>query len=384
MFTDNDHTFMRTALELAAKGRYSTRPNPAVGCVVVKQGRIIGQGWHRKAGEPHAERLALAQAGEAARGATVYVTLEPCAHHGRTPPCANALVEAAVGKVVVAMLDPNPLVAGKGIDILQQAGIDTQVGLFESQARALNPGFIKVMEQQLPYVRLKMASSLDGRTAMANGESQWITGPQSREEVHKLRALSDAVVTGIGTVLADDPSLNVRLPQALRDEMGLDAEHKGPLRVVLDPNLSMPLDAKMLSLAGRTLLLTTREAADREAHHAQMLLGRGAEIVVVAGDESHLEIASILDYLAREESVREVLVESGAMVAGAFMQSGCVDELHCFIAPVLMGHLAKPMFVLPGLESMQDRLSLKIQSVTPFGEDVRLILTPHSHGGSFE
>lgn len=375
-FSESDRAWMQRALMLAEKGLYSTKPNPAVGCVMVKNGARVGEGWHRKAGEPHAERIALAEAGNDAQGATAYVTLEPCSHYGRTPPCADGLIEAGVKRVVVAMLDPNPLVAGQGVERIRQAGIEVETGLFEEQARALNPGFIHMMEKQLPFVRVKMASSLDGRTAMANGESQWITGEAARLEVHKLRARSGAIVTGIGTVLADDPSLTVRLPADVLEELNLQADECHPLRVVLDPNLSIPLEAKMLTLPGRTIVMTSKETAEREPEMVEDLIERGIELVAVASDEDRLDIESVLHYLAEEEEIREVLVESGAIVAGAFMQSGLVNELHSFMAPVLMGDQAKPMFVLPGLESMQDKLQYQIKSVAHFGEDICLILTP--------
>jgi diaminohydroxyphosphoribosylaminopyrimidine deaminase/5-amino-6-(5-phosphoribosylamino)uracil reductase len=375
-FSAEDEHYMQLALQLAQNGRYTTKPNPAVGCVLVKGGKIVGQGWHYKAGMPHAERVALAEAGSQAQGATAYVTLEPCSHHGRTPPCADGLVEAQVARVVVAMEDPNPLVAGQGIARLQQAGIDVAVGLFENEARALNPGFIKMMEQKRPYVRVKMASSLDGRTAMANGESQWITGEAARLEVHRLRALSGAIVTGIGTVLADNPGLNVRLPAEVLAEMKLDEVSAQPIRVVLDPHLSLPLDAKMLGLPGRTIVMTSKETVERNASLAETMMAQGIELVAVSADEDRLDIEAVLHYLGQEEQVREVLVESGAIVAGAFMQSGFVDELHCFIAPILMGNDAKPMFVLPGVNTMNDKIQLQIDSITPFGEDVRLILKP--------
>ncbi|MDX1347056.1 MAG: bifunctional diaminohydroxyphosphoribosylaminopyrimidine deaminase/5-amino-6-(5-phosphoribosylamino)uracil reductase RibD [Thiomicrorhabdus chilensis] len=375
-FSRADRDFMSQAIELARKGIYSTRPNPAVGCVLVQDGVVVGEGWHRKAGLPHAERIALAEAGDLAKGATAYVTLEPCSHYGRTPPCADGLVEAGVSRVVVAMRDPNPLVAGQGLAKIQQAGILVEEGLLEQEARALNPGFIHMMEQKRPYVRLKMASSLDGRTAMANGESQWITGPEARRQVHKLRARSGAVVTGIGTVLADDPSLTVRLEPEMLQEMNLDAESCQPLRVVLDPGLSMPLDSKMLTLPGRVLLMTSSESAEREVDLLETMSAKGIEWVALACEEDRLDIKAVLNYLGHEESVNDVLVESGAVLAGAFMQSGFVDELHCFIAPVLMGHQAKPMFMLPGLESMQDKLSYSFEFMDKVGQDVHMILKP--------
>jgi len=375
-FSAEDHTYMLRAIDLANQGIYSTKPNPAVGCVLVKDSKIVGEGGHEKAGQPHAERIALAQAGDQAKDATAYVTLEPCSHYGRTPPCADGLIEAGVGRVVVAMQDPNPLVSGRGITRLQQAGIVVDVGLLESQARALNAGFIQVMENKLPFVRVKMASSIDGRTAMANGESQWITGAESRQEVHKLRALSGAIVTGIGTVLADDPSLTVRLSDEVLAELNLDSTNCHPLRVVLDPNLSMPMDAKMLSAPGRTILMTSKETVERDTDYAEALMAQGVELVAVASEEDRLDIESILSYLAEEESVRDVMVESGAIVAGAFMQSGLVNELHCYMAPILMGDAAKPMFVLPGMNTMADKLKFKIDSIASFGEDVRLVMVP--------
>lgn len=378
-FTVEDQRYMRLALDLAARGRYSVKPNPAVGCVLVKSGQVLAEGWHKRAGQPHAERMALAQALERRQdvvGCTAYVTLEPCSHYGRTPPCSEALIESGVSRVVIAMQDPNPLVAGQGIAKIQQAGIQVDVGLYEAEARALNSGFIQVMEKQLPFVRVKMASSLDGRTAMSSGESKWITGSESRQEVHKMRALSGAVVTGIGTVLMDNPSLTVRLSDEAMADLNLDVESCQPLRVVLDPNLSMPLDAKMLTAPGRTILMTSKETAERSVGLVETLVAHGYELVAVAAQDGRLDIESILRYLAEEESVRDVMVESGAIVAGAFIQSGFVNELHCYIAPVLMGDMAKPMFVLPGLESMADKLSFKIDSTTLFGSDIRLVMTP--------
>ncbi len=373
-FTFADIEYMQRAIELASKGLYSTKPNPAVGCVLVKDGLVVGEGWHQQAGLRHAERVALAQAGELAFGATAYVTLEPCSHTGRTPPCADGLVEAGVTKVFVAMLDPNPLVAGKGIHKLTQANIETQIGLLEDQAKALNPGFIRKMQNKLPFVRLKMASSLDGRTAMANGESQWITGEEARIEVHKMRARSGALVTGIGTVLADDPSLTVRLPAEALAEMNLTSENCQPLRVVLDPHLSMPLDAKMLDLSGRTIIMTSREAANPEL--VELFQSKNVELVAVASADDRLDIRSILNYLAEEEQINDVMVESGAIVAGAFMESGLVNELHCFIAPSLLGHQAKPMFVLPSVEHMADKVQLQIHSVETFGDDICIVSKP--------
>ncbi|MEA1987975.1 MAG: bifunctional diaminohydroxyphosphoribosylaminopyrimidine deaminase/5-amino-6-(5-phosphoribosylamino)uracil reductase RibD [Pseudomonadota bacterium] len=373
-YSVEDIIYMQQAIDLAKKGLYSTKPNPAVGCVLVKNGKVVGQGWHQQAGQPHAERLALAQAGTHAEGATAYVTLEPCSHFGRTPPCADGLIEAKVAKVVVAMKDPNPLVASLGIERIEQAGIPVVLGVLESEARQINLGFIRKMEKQLPFVRLKIASSLDGRTAMANGESHWITGEESRLEVHKMRARCGALITGIGTVLADDPSLTVRLTDQQLVEMNLTQENCNPIRVVLDPNLSMPLDAKMLDLPGRTILMTSRETVQRSPEIVEEIHAQGIEMVAVLAEDDHLDIESILHYLAEEEQINDVMVESGAIVAGAFMQSGLVNELHCFVAPSLMGNDAKPMFVMPGIDSMDKKLNLTIQSMDRFGDDARLIL----------
>lgn len=373
--SQDDIGYMARAIELAKHGSYSTKPNPAVGCVIVKNGQLIAEGWHQKAGQPHAERIALKQAGKEAEGSTVYVTLEPCSHHGRTPPCSDALIEAKAARVVVAMKDPNPLVAGRGIDKLQEAGILVESGVLEQESRTLNLGFLKRMDKQLPYVRLKIASSMDGRTAMESGESQWITGPESRLEVHKMRAQSGALITGIGTVLADDPSLNVRLLDEELAELNLTQETCHPIRVVLDPNLSMPLDAKMLKLPGRTILMTSRQTAERSPERVDELFANDIEMVAVSANEDRLDIKSILAYLAQEEQVNDVMVESGAIVAGAFIQSGLVDEVHCFMAPTLMGQNAKPMFALEGISSMEDKIQFGIASMDRFGADVRIVLT---------
>ncbi len=371
-----DQKMMRRALELAQKGRYTTAPNPAVGCVLAKGDQIVGEGWHHKAGEPHAERLALAEAGEAAKGATAYVTLEPCSHYGRTPPCADGLIEAGVARVVVAMQDPNPLVGGQGLAKLQRAGIETKLGLYEQEAKALNPGFIMSMTEKRPFVRLKMAASADGRTALKNGESRWITGAMAREEVHKLRALHGAIITGIGTVLADDPSLNVRLPEAVLKELHIHGEVSHPLRVVLDAHLSMPLDAKMLSLPGRTLIMTTKEAVDDALDLCDALIEKGAEVIAVSAEEDRIHLPTVLEYLLTQEQVQEVMVEAGAIVAGAFVREGLVDEYHLFTAPSFLGDAARPMLHLPEFEKMADKVTLAYQSVKMVGEDLYSVLVP--------
>ncbi|VAW44372.1 Diaminohydroxyphosphoribosylaminopyrimidine deaminase / 5-amino-6-(5-phosphoribosylamino)uracil reductase [hydrothermal vent metagenome] len=378
-FSPVDQAYMQQALVLAKKGRYSVPPNPAVGCVLVKNDHVVGAGWHQRAGEPHAEQHALTQAQQQALGATAYVTLEPCSHFGRTAPCADALIEGGVKKVCIAMLDPNPLVSGQGVQRLEQAGIEVVVGMLEAEAQALNVGFVRRMEQGLPYVILKIASSLDGRTAMANGESQWITGKESRIEVHKLRAQCGAIVTGIGTVLADDPSLTVRLPEKIRLEMNLDGSSSSenqPLRVVLDPMLQMPSTAKMLRLEGNTLLVTSSITLKHQRERVAKFRELNCDVIGVSCQANRLDLPSVLQYLAKEAHINTVMVESGAMVAGAFLEEGLVDELHTFIAPCLLGDKAKPMFHLPNIHSMANKCQLTMDSMEILGDDIRLILKP--------
>jgi diaminohydroxyphosphoribosylaminopyrimidine deaminase / 5-amino-6-(5-phosphoribosylamino)uracil reductase len=349
-------------VRLAARGLYTTEPNPRVGCVIVNDGVIVGEGFHRRAGEPHAEILALREAGEAAAGATAYVTLEPCSHHGKTPPCADALVSAGVRRVVAAMMDPNPLVAGSGFERLRGNGIDVEYGLLESQARALNPGFIKRMHSGLPFVRVKLAMSLDGRTAMASGESQWITGAAARHDVQKLRARSSVILTAINTVLHDDPSLNVRLSA---DELGIDGDVRQPLRVVIDSGLKMPLDAKMLTLAGDTVVVTTP--------------GRSAalpcEVVSIEADNGKVSLPALMAWLGRRET-NEVHVEAGAGLCGGLLQHQLVDEIVVYMAPHIMGANARGLFELPGLDRMQDRIDLEISDLRQLGKDIRITARP--------
>lgn len=359
---------MAEALRLAERGVYSTSPNPNVGCVIVSAGEVIGRGWHARAGEPHAEIYALQDAGEKARGADVFVTLEPCSHHGRTPPCAEALVSAGVSRVVMAMEDPNPQVAGAGSQCLQAAGVKVETGLMEVQARALNLGFIARMQHGRPRVRLKLAASLDGRTAMASGESEWITGDAARRDVQRLRARSSAIVTGIGTVLADNPSMNVRLDAQVLN--GVEPVRQ-PLRVVLDTQLRMSVAAKMLSLSGETLILTGN--ADASAHTA--LQEAGATVETIDVHAGKLVPAAVLECLARRE-VNDVLLECGPTLAGAFMSAGLVDELVLYLAPHLIGDAGRGLFNLPGLEKMQDRVELEWMDVRQVGADLRVTLAP--------
>ncbi len=368
-----DSQFMARAIELAKKGLCSTHPNPRVGCVLVKDGQVVGEGFHRCAGEPHAERNALAEAGGKAKGATAFVTLEPCFHTGRTPPCSKALVDAGIARVVVAMEDPNPRVAGRGCQQLREAGIDVTLGVLEAAAHELNPGFIKRMEQGLPYVYCKLAMSLDGRTAMANGESQWITEQAARKDVQRLRARCDAIVTGIGTVLADNPSMNVRLGAADLDGLPSDDYRLQPLRVVLDRHLRMPADAKMLTLDGATLVATL---PGNEALNPA-LLEAGAEVISVPGKDGGLDLEQIIRDLADRE-VNEILIEAGPTLAGSALAAGIIDELIIYAAPHIMGDGGRGLFHLPGMERMDQRIELQFKDVRMVGRDLRLTALPVS------
>jgi len=375
MFTRLDYQYMARALQLAEQGLYTTDPNPRVGCVLVRDGEIVGEGFHARAGEPHAERHALAAAGDRARGATAYVTLEPCSHTGRTGPCADALVAAGVARVVAAMEDPNPLVAGNGMQTLAAAGIETASGLLEADARALNPGFISRMTRQRPYLRIKIAASVDGRTAMASGESQWITGPAAREDVQRLRARSSAVITGVGTVLADRPSYTVRPQQwALTDyqqHSGGSDRVRQPLRVILDRTLQTPPDVPVVSAPGHCLLVAGEQHPGRQ----NALEFAGAEVMLLPASGSGIDLQQLLIELNRREC-NEVLVECGATLAGAFVREGLFDELIVYMAPALLGSSARPLLGLPQLASMSEKVSLKWQDVRQVGDDLRLTLVP--------
>ncbi|MFG6138293.1 bifunctional diaminohydroxyphosphoribosylaminopyrimidine deaminase/5-amino-6-(5-phosphoribosylamino)uracil reductase RibD [Halomonas sp. B23F22_10] len=366
-------SWMARALVLARRGLYTTDPNPRVGCVLVSDGRRAGEGWHQRAGEPHAEVHALRDAGEAARGATAYVTLEPCSHHGRTGPCAEALVQAGVAKVVVAMRDPNPLVAGNGIARLRAAGIEVEVGLLEAQARALNPGFVSRMSRGRPFVRLKMAMSLDGRTAMRSGESQWITGPRARCQVQRLRARSSAVITGVESVIFDNSRLTLRADQLeLPDAEAIAARQ--PLRVVVDSRLRLPEAAACLREPGRTLVATVE---DHDAERRGRLEAAGAEVLVLpAGEDGRVDLAALLGHLAEREAVNEALLETGATLAGAMLDAGLVDEMQLFVAPTLLGGEARPLFALPGLETMAEQKPLEILDIRAVGRDWRITARP--------
>ena len=360
-------SFMARAITLARKGQYTTHPNPRVGCVLVKDEQIIAEGYHQRAGGPHAEIVALQAAGEAAKGATAYVTLEPCSHTGRTPPCADALVRAGVSIVVIAMQDPNPCVAGSGIARLKAAGIQVIYGVMEAEARVLNPGFIRRMEHGLPFVRLKMATSLDGRTALASGESKWITGAAARRDVQFWRARSDAIMTGINTVIADDPSLNVRLSAK---ELGIEGEVIQPVRVIMDSQLRCPTDSQLFSLPGETLIYTKRYNSDKVYELEQA----GAKVVVLesADPTARLSLEAVLRDLAKRET-NEIHIEAGSILAGQLLEAGLASELLLYMAPHLLGSDAMGAFRLPKLQQMQDRINLKIQDIRAIGEDWRII-----------
>jgi len=356
MLSADDSCWMACALRLAALGLNSTSPNPRVGCVLVKDGKQIAYGWHRRAGEPHAEVYALCEAGASARGATAYVTLEPCSHYGRTPPCADALIAAGVARVVVAMQDPNPLVAGNGIATLRAAGIEVECGLMEAAAIALNAGFVSRMSLGRPLVRSKVGMSMDGRTALANGVSQWITGSDARLDVQRWRARSCAVLTGINTVLADDAQLNVREFEVERQ----------PLRVVLDSRLRMPLEAKILQ-GGGTLIYT----ADNNLLKINNLCEIGVEVVVFPDGQGQVDLPAVLSDLAKR-GCNEILVESGAILNGALLKAGLVDEMLLYIAPALLGDAARGMADLGELTGLNQRVELEWKDVRRVGDDMRI------------
>ena len=376
MSGEQDRRYLARAIELASNGLYTTDPNPRVGCVIVKNNAVIGEGWHERAGGPHAEIMALNTAGQQARDSDVYVSLEPCSHHGRTPPCADALVQANVSKVVVAGLDPNPQVAGQGVEKLKQAGIEVECEPFPNlkvEAEKLNPGFIKRMKCQVPYVRTKIAASLDGRTAMASGESQWITDELAREDVHRLRARSSVILTGIGTVLADDPSLNVRLStQELGSKVEFTDEDQ-PARVILDSQLRMPADAKLLTGPGTTLIYTLSSDHGKIAALEKV----GAIVIRTENEGGYVKLESVLRNLA-QRNYNEVMVEAGASLNGALLEAGLVDELVLYQAPILMGDQAKPMFILPGITQMAQKIELSIKDTRQIGVDWRIIAHPNN------
>lgn len=374
--TSNDQQYMQRAIALAKEGLYTTSPNPRVGCVLVRDGRVIGEGFHLRAGEGHAEVNAIAHAvaevGDVT-GATAYVTLEPCSHTGKTPPCCDALINAGIQRVVVAMQDPNPLVAGNGQRRLRTAGVDVEVGIMEAEARALNPGFIKRMETGLPWVRAKLASSLDGRTAMASGESQWITGAPARSDVQRLRAQSCAIVSGVDTVILDNAALTVRADQlGFPDAKAQMIARRQPLRVILDSTLRLPASSAILSQPGHTIVVAAVENLEaRKALEAQ-----GAEVMLLPGQSDRVDLAKVLKVLG-EAQCNEVLVEAGATLVGAFWQRQFIDALTVYMAPTLLGSEARPLMNLP-FQRMSQQQRLVIESITPIGDDWRIDARPTS------
>ena len=352
-FSISDHEFMTRALRLAERGLTTTTPNPRVGCVIAKDGQVLGEGWHQRAGEPHAEIHALQQSGASARGATAYVTLEPCSHFGRTPPCADALINAGIARVVVSLRDPNPLVAGEGLARLRVAGVEVGSGLMESEALALNIGFIARMTRGRPWLRLKIACSLDGKTALLNGQSQWLTGQAARQDVHQWRARSCAILTGSGTVLADNPSLTVRDVPCSRQ----------PLRVVVDSRLRTPPDAKILQ-GGNTLIFSAQES---QLNHV--------EVIAHPNLAQQVDLSAMLHDLARR-GINEVLVEAGQRLNGALLAAGLVDELLIYQAPFIVGDKAMGMFGLPELTDLSAKRELRIIDARRIGADMRYTARP--------
>ncbi|MEK7302061.1 MAG: bifunctional diaminohydroxyphosphoribosylaminopyrimidine deaminase/5-amino-6-(5-phosphoribosylamino)uracil reductase RibD [Pseudomonadota bacterium] len=358
MFSPADYAFMSTALRLAEKGLYSTAPNPRVGCVITQNEQIVGSGWHERAGQPHAEINALNLAGEAARGATAYVTLEPCSHYGRTPPCADALIDAGIAKVIIAMEDPNPMVSGRGCALLERAGITVQTGLLQTEAHALNVGFVTRMIHNRPWVRLKTAASLDGKTALNNGTSQWITGEAARQDGHRWRARSCAILTGIGTVKSDNPQLTVRHVATCRQ----------PKKIVVDSHLAIPLDARLLQ--GEEVFIFTANTENQEKKAA--LSRMGAQVIVLPTAEGMVDLGKMMAVLA-DSGMNELLVEAGCGLNGALVKAGLVDEMIIFLAPHLLGDDAQGMIKLPELVNLEQKKALEIMDLRMIGRDIRVI-----------
>ncbi|QLO79817.1 bifunctional diaminohydroxyphosphoribosylaminopyrimidine deaminase/5-amino-6-(5-phosphoribosylamino)uracil reductase RibD [Klebsiella grimontii] len=362
-----DELYMARALKLAARGRFTTHPNPNVGCVIVKDGEIVGEGFHYRAGEPHAEVHALRMAGEKAQGATAYVTLEPCSHQGRTPPCCEALIAAGVSRVVAAMQDPNPQVAGRGLYRLQQEGVDVSHGLMMNEAEALNKGFLKRMRTGFPWIQLKMGASLDGRTAMASGESQWITSPQARRDVQRLRAQSHAILTSSATVLADDPALTVRWDELNADTQALYPQEnlRQPLRIVIDSQNRVTPQHRIVEQAGETLFARTREDERQWPENVRTLL--------MPEHNGRLDLVVLMMLLGKQQ-INSIWVEAGSTLAGALLEAGLVDELIVYIAPKLLGSDARGLCVLPGLEKLEQAPHFKFNEIRHVGPDICLHL----------
>ncbi|MDC1527599.1 bifunctional diaminohydroxyphosphoribosylaminopyrimidine deaminase/5-amino-6-(5-phosphoribosylamino)uracil reductase RibD [Gammaproteobacteria bacterium] len=360
---DADITYMQRCLELARMGRYSARPNPAVGSLIVSNETVIAEGWHEKAGQDHAEIMALKNAGADARGGTVYVTLEPCSFIGKTGPCCDALIAAGIQRLVYGMVDPNPKVAGSGLEKIRAAGIAVDGPVLEKECSALNPGFIKRMTHGLPYVRCKLAMSLDGRTAMASGESKWITGAAAREDVQRYRAVSGAILTGIETIIADDPGLDVR-NETLRCEQ--------PLRVIVDSQLRISPQAKTLHRPGKVLLVTAISNDDLISEKHQAMANNNVSILSCANAKGRVDLEKLLRILASEYQCNDLLLESGAELAGAMLTAGLVDEVLTYIAPKLLGSDARPLFSLPAMTTMSDQVEMEFLDVVMLGKDCRM------------
>jgi len=358
-WSSEDHRFMARAIQLAKRASYHVHPNPKVGCVLVKDNKVIAEGWHHRAGDVHAEINTLLLAGDEARDSSCYVTLEPCSHTGKTPPCINALIEAGIKDVTVAMADPNPRVSGQGIRTLEQAGIRTRTGLLQAQAEMLNPGFLKRMRSGMPFVRCKMAMGLDGRTALANGVSKWITSETSRRDVHKLRARSSAILTGVDTILSDDPSMTVR---------EIDTDGYQPLRVIMDSQLRISKNAAVLEQTGRTVIFTISDSRQKKIELEQA----GAVIIKCNETNSRVDMHEALGYLAAELEINEVIVEAGPTLAGHMIEQGLIDELIIYAAPLLMGDSARGLFTLPCFKNMEECPGLFITDISRIGDDVRI------------
>lgn len=358
MTLNQDAIFMASALKLAEKGKYTTDPNPQVGCILVKNNEVIAEGWHKRAGGDHAEIDALNKV-ESGEDVTAYVTLEPCSHTGRTGPCCNALIASGVKRVVIAMQDPNPLVAGRGISKMQEAGVIVECGVLQQDAEALNQGYIKRMTTGQPFVRSKLAMSLDGRTAMASGESKWITGSQSRTDVQRLRAESSVVLTGINTVLADNPGLNVRI----------DEDVVQPIRVILDSRLRMPLTAKMLDLEDEIWILTCSENQQKKTD----LKDAGYQVFQLNGEDGKLDLEGVMTFLGQQQ-VNTVLVEAGSILNGALLSTNKVDEWVIYMAPCILGDQGRGLFHLPDLQKMANKKLLNMMDIRHVGSDLKLIL----------
>jgi diaminohydroxyphosphoribosylaminopyrimidine deaminase/5-amino-6-(5-phosphoribosylamino)uracil reductase len=359
-FTAADHEYMAHALKLARNGIFTAHPNPRVGCVLVRDGRIVGEGWHRMTGGAHAEINALQSAGTNANGCTAYVTLEPCSHHGKTPPCADALIEAGVARVIYAMPDPNPEVSGG--EVLDRAGVPATGGLMESAASELNRGFMSRIVRGTPFVRLKIAASLDGRTAMASGESQWITGADARADVQRLRAASGAILTGVGTVVDDDPSLTVRSD-------AIDTGGRQPLRAVVDTRLRMPGGAAMLGLDGETVVYCADDSGRQPLESARV------EVVKLRDRDSRVDLAAVLADLGKRK-INDLLVECGPTLAGALLERQLVDELVIYQAPHIMGSETRGLAVTPAWQNLSDRLQLDVTDIRKIGRDIRITARP--------